>query len=417
MSNNQKHHWTSDGSYLPPIPLYAKIKHLVAQEYIKNWIEVLCGHGRHVATTVTLVDGFCGGGMYRDGDELWEGSAIRMIRMVEAGLKTVRERKHQHQLDAKFIFIDANREHTDCLRLQLKNSGLEHYVKSDNCIITNNKFEEELPNIINRIRQRKGYSFFFLDPCGLNVTPEIVRQIIALGKSEILFNYMISGLERIISRTDKIHKNILKEFEVGQYYEDYQSFGERGDFLAKQAYLRNQSLLLYRQEGQVKYAWTFAIMKDKSVFYYLIHLSSNPKALEVMKCTLQKYNNLEYQYHYGVYGLGFRAVEYFQENLKLYDIKESNQDLLLSNLREQLSPIIYDLNDGISFREIYYKTMQENPAIQVQYMKAFTQLRIEKEIKILRNGKLTKAKNLKPEDVIMPEKYRQLWIPGFPQKF
>lgn len=417
MSQTQKYNWTADGSYLPPIPLYAKIKHLVAQEYIKNWIEVLCGHGKFGVKTVTLVDGFCGGGMYRDGDELWEGSAIRMIRMVEAGLKTVRERKSYHQLDAEFIFIDAEREHTDCLKLQLKNKGFEHYLKSGTCQIINNKFEEELPNIIRRIGERKGFSFFFLDPYGLAVTPEIVRQIIALGKSEILFNYMVSGLERIISRTDNIHRKILKDFAVDRYYEDYQFFGDTRDILAKQAYLRNQSLLLYRQEGQVKYAWTFAIMRNKSVFYYLIHLSSNPKALEVMKCTLQKYNNLEYQYHYGVYGLGFREVEYFEENLKLYDIKESNHDLCLSNLREQLCPIIYDLNDGITFQEIYHRTLQTNPATEAQYMKALTQLSMQKEIKIFRGGKLTKAKNLKPGDVIIPARDTPLWIPGLSKKF
>jgi three-Cys-motif partner protein len=415
MNNKKAYNWAGNGSELPEIPLYAKTKHLVLQEYIKNWVEVICGHGKHGAKKVTLIDGFCGGGMYKNGDELWEGSALRMIRMVNEGLKTVQERKHWHKLDAKYIFIDNNQEHTDCLKLQLKNAGFEKYLHSGEIQIITNDFEKVLDNCIEEVRVRKGYSFFFLDPFGLDITPAIVRKIISLGKSEVLLTHMLSGLVRILPGRDVKYKEFFKEFEADEYYRE---IADQRDFIIKQGYLRNQGLLLYRQEGNVEYAWTFAIMESlKSVLYYLIHLSSNPTALEVMKQTLFKYNNLEYQYHYGVYGLGFRELNYFEKNLSIYDIDQTNIEACLNDLNEQLMPILYENEDGLPFQELYLNTTQKNAATKPLYMDTIERLRIEKEIKIVREGKITSAKNLKPGDVIMKAKDTPLWIPGLPSKF
>ncbi|MBD1931841.1 MULTISPECIES: three-Cys-motif partner protein TcmP [Cyanophyceae] len=415
MSNKKKYEWSADGSELPTIPLYAKTKHLVLQEYVKNWIEVLCGHGRHGVKKVTLVDGFCGGGMYKDGEQLWEGSAIRMIRMVEEGLKNVQQRKPWHQLDAEYIFIDNNKEHTSCLELQIKKAGLEEYLYSGKCKIITNEFEKELDRCIDKVKLRRGYSFFFLDPFGLDVTPEIVKPIISIGRSEVLFTHMLSGLVRILSRKDRIHKKTFQDFEVDEYYKD---LADQSDFLTKQGYLRNQGLLLYRKEGDVEYAWTFAIMNSlKNVLYYLIHLSSNPTALEVMKKTLVKYNNLEYQYHYGVYGLGFRELDYFDKNLSTYNIKEANIETCMNKLREQFMKILAQNEDGISFEQLRLKTIQENPATIEHYFDVLHQLKLEKEVKVVREKKITTSKKIESKDIIIRAKDKPLWIPGLPYKF
>jgi three-Cys-motif partner protein len=137
------------------------------------------------------VDGFCGGGMYTDGNQLWEGSSLRMIRKVEEGLRNVQERKPYQELDVKFIFIDNDPDHTACLNLQLKNAGFENYIESGKCEIITGNFHEKLDYCLHRIIERKGHSFFFLDPFGLDITPEIVKKIIDLGRSEVLFNHML----------------------------------------------------------------------------------------------------------------------------------------------------------------------------------------------------------------------------------
>ncbi|PMB10299.1 hypothetical protein CEN49_04390, partial [Fischerella thermalis CCMEE 5273] len=404
-----------DGKEIPDIPAYAKGKHLVLQEYIKNWIEVICGHCVFGPEKLTLIDGFCGGGVYRDGEQYWDGSAIRMIRMVEEGLLKVQERKPWYNPDINFIFIDNNIEHTACLELQLKKAGFEHYLVSGKCQIITNNFLNELDKCLNIIRVRRGYSFFFLDPFGLDIQPAVVREIISLGRSEVLLTHMLSGLVRILTRREDRYKKFFHEFEADEYYTD---LAEQKDFRNRQAYLRNQGLLLYRQEGNVKYAWTFAIMKNiKTVEYYLIHLSSNSTALEVMKRTLFKYNNLEYQYHYGVYGLGFRELEYYEHNLSIYNISQQNLNDCIDDLAEQLMQLVYEEEDGITFEKLYLQTTQTNPATIPLYMQALIQQRLEQDIKIIRQKKLTQSRNIKNDDLIIKSRDTPLWIPGLTNRF
>ncbi|WDD30389.1 three-Cys-motif partner protein TcmP [Nostoc sp. UHCC 0926] len=416
MSSKKKYNWSAEGNYIPDIPAYAKGKHLVLQEYIKNWIEVICGHCVFGPQKLTLIDGFCGGGIYRDGEQLWEGSAIRMIRMVEEGLKNVQHRKSWYNPDIKFIFIDNNIDHTACLELQLKRADFEHYLKSGKCQIITNNFLDELDNCLNEVRARRGYSFFFLDPFGLDIQPAIVREIISLGRSEVLLTHMLSGLVRILSRRQEDrYKKFFHEFEADEYYTD---IADQKDFRNRQAYLRNQGLLLYRKEGNVKYAWTFAIMKNlKTVEYYLIHLSSSSTALEVMKRTLFKYNNLEYQYHYGVYGLGFRELEYFEQNLSIYNISQQNINDCIDDLAEQLMQLVYEEEDGITFAQLYEKTTQTNPATIPLYMQSLVQQRLEKDIKIIRQKKVTFSRYMKNDDLIIKSRDKPLWIPGLTNNY
>ncbi|MEQ8969386.1 MAG: three-Cys-motif partner protein TcmP [Coleofasciculus sp. C1-SOL-03] len=190
-SHNNSCYWSADGTHLPEIQPHTKIKHQVLGDYTQRWVETLTGHGKYGVRTVTLVDGFCGGGMYTDGNQLWEGSSLRMIRKVEEGLRNVQERKPYQELDVKFIFIDNDPDHTACLNLQLKNAGFENYIESGKCEIITGNFHEKLDYCLHRIIERKGHSFFFLDPFGLDITPEIVKKIIDLGRSEVLFNHML----------------------------------------------------------------------------------------------------------------------------------------------------------------------------------------------------------------------------------
>jgi three-Cys-motif partner protein len=75
-------YWQADGNYLPAVKPHTKAKHQILADYVKNWIVTLCGNNMGKRKTVTLIDGFCGGGMYVDpenNNELWKGSPIRII--------------------------------------------------------------------------------------------------------------------------------------------------------------------------------------------------------------------------------------------------------------------------------------------------------------------------------------------------
>jgi three-Cys-motif partner protein len=408
MSSENQCYWSADGSHLPDVHPHTKIKHRVLESYVQRWVETLTGHTAHGARVMTLIDGFCGGGMYRDKNHLWEGSSIRMIQKLEEGFGNVKQRKPYYELDYEFIFIDSDRDHTQCLELQLKNAGYEHYLRDGKCKVITGKFEKKLQYCLERVRARKGYSFFFLDPFGLDVTPAIVREILSLGRSEVLFNHMLSGLVRLLKHRDGKYKEFFEEFEADNYYHEQDI--NNLDFRVKQAYLRDQALKLFRSEGTAKFAHTFALMSNpRTVLYYLIHLASSPTALSVMRDTTWLQNNLDYQFHYGVYGIGYRTLDDVDANLMIYDIEERNIEFCVNRLSDQLMNFLCEKGES-PFSQLYFSTIQENPATRSLYIKAINQLQNLGEIIVDREGKTTFSRLIQNKDIIKRAKYKQLFL-------
>lgn len=123
-----KPEWSADGSDIPVIDPHTKAKHQIIEKYIENIIVTLYAKGRRGETTFTLIDGFCGGGMYEDcdNDTEWEGSPIKMIQAVRRGYKNSRRK---YSLNVKFIFIDSSQNHLECLKnYSMPKAGLEQLV-------------------------------------------------------------------------------------------------------------------------------------------------------------------------------------------------------------------------------------------------------------------------------------------------
>jgi hypothetical protein len=88
-----------------------------------------------------------------------------------------------------------------------------------------------------------------------------------------------------------------------------------------------------------------------------------------MKDGSWKFNNLNYQYHYDIYGFGFKAALFYEDNqldLKL-DINQDSQKFCIERLSRDLDKIIQSHADGISFKDLCNQTMELNPATRQQY--------------------------------------------------
>jgi len=417
-TTNKNFHWRADGENLPPIEPHSQAKHKVLEDYIKNWIATLCGNNIGNSKTVTLIDGFCGGGMYRDpenGDAPWVGSPIRMIHSVKQGLDFVKheKRKLTYELRAKYIFIDERSEYLDCLKLQMSHSGLSEYVNNpDKCEFICGKFENTIHGVLKDVKERGGSSFFFLDPLGYtDVSMERLREIVALGTSEILYTFMIDFIRRFLSQRDGSLQNALgKVLEAEGYYAS--PLSEDMDTQSNQEYLRNETMRLFRDRGGARYVYSFALLHNASlVKYYLIHLASSSTAQKVMKNSLWELNNMNimYQFRYEVYGLGFRTPDYYECNGSIFNFQESNTQAAIQNLDTELMPTIHNAEDGIELGSLHNQTMQTNPATWEHYIRYVNEQRSNKEIQVLRDGKITTAKNLKPGDVITKSQQPKLF--------
>lgn len=405
-----KTRWSADGNDLPPIEPHTKIKHKIYEGYIERYIVTLCGNNIGNKKTVTFIDGFCGGGRYHDPENrnsLWEGSPIKMIKSVAKALDIVKYEKSKpnYELDVKFIFIDSERDHLDCLKIQMENCGLGNYlVNSEKCEFIVSKFENCLDRCISEVNRRKGSSLFLLDPFGWShVSMETIRKIISLGNSEILYTYMIEDIIRFLSERNGKHKKAYNNvLESDGYYLLLQMLPDEP--LIKQQYIRDETLRLFRERGQVPCVYSFALLRNKTrTRYYLMHLASKPPAQREIKYILWEYNTIDfaYQFEYGIYGLGARNADYYEQNLSVIDIVEENRKKCTETLIDDLLPIIYDNPDGIHFGKLHNDTMQTNPVTMDDYAKA---IRMTNEVLVMRNGKITKAQQLKPGDLILRDK-------------
>jgi len=410
--------WSANGKEIPDIEPHTQTKHLLTEQYVTDLIYTLYGTGVRGVTQFTFIDGFCGGGIYNDKEShnLWFGSPIRLIKAVREGyLKS----RRTYPLNVKFIFIDKKKDHLQCLQnIAMSQANLEelsdeqaHILKTEygemieQCEFINDEFENKVDYCVFQAHNRKGHSLFILDPFGWSdVSMESFRKINSLNKSEIIYTFMIDFIKRFIYEPEwKARESFVKLLETEGYFDTnhfqtLDTFGEQAEF-------RNQFMRLFRDKGNSKKIITFAMMPKNNdrVLYYLFHICNHLRALEVMKDGSWKFNNLNYQYHYDIYGFGFKAALFYEKNqldLKL-DINQDAQTACINKLSDNLDKIILHNNpDGITFKDLCNQTMELNPATRQQYFEYINLLREAQEIEVIRNGRKTNSTDLKNSDII-----------------
>ncbi|MGK7884863.1 MAG: hypothetical protein AB4057_09590 [Crocosphaera sp.] len=176
---------------------------------------------------------------------------------------------------------------------------------------------------------------------------------------------------------------------------------------------------LFRKKGLGKKIVTFSLLPNNNnnrVLYYLLHISSHLKATEVMKNGSWIYNNLDYQYHYDIFGFGFKTSNYYQENqynLQL-DINQDSETACINKLRNNLDRIIHN-NEEMKFSDLCDQTMEFNPATINHYHQCLKFLRSAGDIEILRKRSKTKwtktnSKEIVNNDIIRKSQQKKLFL-------
>lgn len=400
-SKKNKKFWLADRLTFPIVEPHTKVKHLILEDYIKDWVVTICSNNRLNTGTLTIIDGFCGGGIYKDDSNIkWEGSPFRLIRSVENGLREVKEKrsKPNFNLDIKFIFIDSEKEHIESLKQSVANSDLAPFINKCEFIV--GEFSEKLDFCLSEITTRKGNSFFFIDPFGYTqFKMNDIRKIMILPKTEILLTFMLDFIRRFLSS----RKESLASFDNNLEANDYFNLAniDSIDSIWEQAYLREETLRLFRNKTNVKYLYTFGMLPNKTlVKYYLIHFANKITAQKVIKDTLWVHNSIDHScmFEYGIYGFGFRTPDSFEKNLTIFNIEENNKKKCIRDLEESILPSVHSSENGLSFEMILEQTIQFNPASSDLYNESIVKLREENEIKVIREGKETWSNKIKNND-------------------
>jgi len=394
---------------MPNLEVHTKKKHEIYSHYLHDWILTICGNHRGNSSTVTIVDGFCGGSFYRqpDSSDIWYGSPVRIFKAIKEGLDSVAERKGKigYQLDYKVILIDNEHEHLESTRRALEINGFGSALSDGKCELLKGDFSAKLPYCLDVVRKRKGYSVFLIDPFGFSdVGMADLRSIMQLGRTEIFLTFMIDFLQRFMSLRELELRNVFeKVLEADGFYSAYEE--NRSDSRGQQIYLKHESQRLIRERVGPNYLYVFSLMH--ALFrtkYYLFHLANSHRATQVVKDTLWDHNNIDLKYGFAgeQFGLGHFTPDYLEEleQQKLFVIEDSNAEAAKNALIPTLIDQIERNRNGITFQQVEINTMQENPARSSMYQDVIRSIRNEGDVAIYRDGKVTRAMHLRAGDVI-----------------
>jgi three-Cys-motif partner protein len=194
---NSRYEWKI-GEALPELGEHSLAKHEILDRYLRRYIEICTATPVQEKLSLTIVDGYAGGGRYQIGADQSPGSPIILLTAIAEMEELLnRNRPKGFEIQTEFVFVDSEPLHTDFLRSEISASSFASELDKTIKIWTGD-FNELVDDVITIAahRNRKGRSIFILDQFGwASVTFQSVRKILnSLEKAEIFLTFMVDSL-------------------------------------------------------------------------------------------------------------------------------------------------------------------------------------------------------------------------------
>ncbi|PTS76548.1 hypothetical protein DBR17_14550 [Sphingomonas sp. HMWF008] len=392
-----KHYSWKVGASLPALGTHSLAKHEIYERYVEIYIRTLTKSHLTRKLKLTIVDGFCGGGIYQlDGEEM-DGSPLRMLRAVEQVQKALTEaRARGIDIDVDFVFIDEKADHIAFLRDQLEKRGygsrIGHTIR-----LINSTFEEAAPGVIAAIRAkgRANRSLFFLDQYGWSsVKLATVRRIMAeLENPEVVLTFMVDALANLLcDRNSEIAA--LASLDLKR--EDAKALIALKENAGWKRMIQNTIYQHIQNQTGAEFYTPFFIHPPKSHRdYWLMHLSKHHQAREEMGNVFwDRQNTMEHFGGAGLNALGFDPGVDMRQGMMDYKFDDDARSRSQASLIEQIPRLLYTATaDGatVTKRDLFASRCNDTPVVSEIVDSQLAELRNSGEIVILgrKPGQLT----------------------------
>lgn len=394
----------------PEIETHSKAKLDVLRKYIREYFDRLNVNPQREEFRLDLIDGFAGGGTFRDGNTDISGTPLVMLE--EAGKAEERlnkKRTKRLHVNCKFYFVDKEEAHTDHLKKVLRERGYK--VDEDKIVVRTGLFENEIEDILRSIKKRRpraGRAIFLLDQTGFaRVKLSLIYRILdELAAAEVILTFAADALVNHLAETPEMIKAVspleLTESHISNLmqYKD----GAGGRALAQRT-LRNHIRTMTGAEYDTPF---FIRPKESRRALWFLHLSRHPTARDVMIRLHWDVQNRFEHYGSGDFGmLGWDALR-DSSNLSLFRFgdldKKHMQDQLLESLPKKLYSLVSE--QPITVDAMRHIFANQTAARFSDLDEIVLQLVREKEFQILDPGgkvRLRSLKRLKPTDrIVLP---------------
>lgn len=418
----QSHYdWRNGPAEIDP---HSVTKHEVLVGYLIRYFEqrTLNARGRE-RLRITLVDGFCGGGLYtlRGRNQEVLGSPLRMLAAVEEARQLINvNRTKTLDLDVRYVFIDKDARALAHLRKVLQDRGYGDAIDRS-IYLVHNDFVTASSSVLQLVKEhtpRANTALFFLDQYGYSDVPApLIKKVFAeLPGSEIVLTFHVSAFATYTNDDFADQMSVKMAIDIrnalgGKTIEQIKNENSAD-------WRRLIQAALYRALVQgcgAEYFTPFFIRGEGSGQgeYWLVHLSRHPRAQDVMKQVHWMHQN--HSIHYGGPGLDMLATHMmgFRQEFTggfLFDdvaLRQSSDALV-----QQLAENIYARRQPVQIGKLYAATCNTSPGTSSMYKEVLEKLTGEKDIVIrAEDGSVRRrARYMRDTDWIERNKQSSLFI-------
>lgn len=331
----------------PAVEGHSKAKLDVLRGYLRAYFDRLNVNPNREEFKLDLVDGFAGGGTFRDGEETLSGTPLIMLEEAGAAESRLnRGRRKPLRFDCKFYFVEKEASHAGHLRKALTERG--YRIDDDRIVVRNSRFEDEIDGILEEVIRRQpraGRAIFLLDQTGFSqVRLALVARIFRrLPAAEVILTFAADTLVNLLAETPAWVKMVTPLGLTEAGIRDL--IAQRGETGGRALVQRTLRIHLRAITGAT-YDTPFFLRPEKSRrALWFLHLSRHPTARDVMIQRHWEHRNTFEHYGRGDFGmLGWEALEAKTAPLFRFDDAdaERTREQLLESMPDHLAYLASD---------------------------------------------------------------------------
>lgn len=325
MSNNH-YDWVIGGQ-LPELKRHSQAKHEILRSYLVRYIQTLVSTPHQDVLSLTIVDGFAGGGLYRDATkgDIVHGSPLIALEACEEAKALIMEKQQRRKdlhLDVDYFFVEKDAAAHAHLEHALMERGIRINVPFGGHVhVQKGSFTDHLDGILRYIQSKSrtaGKSIFILDQYSYDdVSLAVLNRILdSIPKAEIILTFNVGALLTFLNPENAAQFSAktgmpnplsgINDLSILKADRNWRYVVER-NFIG-----RLQSL------AHAKFFTPFFLRPERGHGdLWLVHLSRHAKANDVMKQTHWDGKNY---IHYGGSGLdmlGYHGGRPLDEQISL----------------------------------------------------------------------------------------------------
>jgi len=418
------------GSRPPPIDPHSLVKHQIVRRYLERYIQVLMSNVRIEKLTLSIVDGFAGGGEYaaEDDGQFHDGSpfiALNTVLEQQAVLNIGRDKART--VEAKYYFVEKEKSNFEYLQ-HLLGARLSAGRIGRDVILLPRDFEEVVGQVIADIRARAGgeRAIFLLDQYGYAQVPmPLLRRIFSEVKgAEVLLTFNVTSLITFLSNR-KQSRAMVDEIGLGKYidWRAIDALKTSSPEAWRSTIQRNLAHGLVEASGAKHYTIFYVTpMGSTSWTYWLVHLSNSFKARDVMmELHWEMANHFSHYLEPDIFTLGYRTDDDAHatgQNVidlgKGYHFDALASEQCLDGLYRKLVPLIYDDGKPMRFGSLLESLGSSTPATAQMIRGALDPAIRQGDIRAISRDGVERAKgsSLKSDDILVASTQRTFLFGG-----